>query len=159
MSDISGKKIAELIIYLNVNLVCWSRMHLEQVFSSNGKGEEGKLTVQQFHILLYIRDFGINTVSEISEAFCLSKSSTSLTISKMVAKGYLVKETPIKGDDGRKIYFHLTDKAYTALQATESNLMEVAGRYFDSFDEETRRTLCSHLNTINHLLLTGGTVK
>ncbi|WMI81122.1 MarR family winged helix-turn-helix transcriptional regulator [Anaerotignum sp. MB30-C6] len=157
MSEVRGKEIAALIINLNVNLVCWSRLHLEQIFSTNGK-EEGKLTIQQFNILIYIRDFGINTVSEISKAFCLSKSSTSLTISKMVAKGYLIKEAPEEGDDGRKIYFHLTEKGHASLQETESTIMEVAGQHFDSFDAEKRKTLFNHLYMINHLLITGGTV-
>ncbi|WP_313528615.1 MarR family winged helix-turn-helix transcriptional regulator [Anaerotignum sp.] len=159
MSDVSGKKIAELLITLNINLVCWSRVHLEQVFSTNGKGEEEKLTVQQFHILLHIRDFGLNTVSDISDFFCLSKSSISLSISKLVVKGYLKKESPIKGDDGRKIYFYLTEKGNEAVIATENALMDAAGCYFDSFDNETRNILCNHLTTINHLLSTGGTVK
>ncbi|NCC16317.1 MAG: MarR family transcriptional regulator [Clostridia bacterium] len=159
MSDISGKQIAALFIQLNVNLVCWSRFHLEQVFNTNGKGEEDKLTTQQFHFMIYIRDFGMNTVSELSKALCLSKSSVSLSTTKMVNKGYLKKESPTGEEDGRKIYFHLTDYGLSAVQATENALMDTAGQYFDSFDDETKRILCSHLYTINHLLSTGGTKK
>lgn len=155
MSNVSGKEIAELIISLNMNLVRWNRNHFEQLFSTNGKGDEGTLTMQQFHILITIRDCGITTISKISELFCLSKSSMSLTMSKMVAKGYLTKEIPLDGDDGRKIYFSLTPKALSALATTEKAIMEIAGKQFDSLTEEKKLALYDHLTKINHLL-TGG---
>lgn len=159
MSDVTGKQIAELFIKLNTNLAYWSRLHLVEVFSTNGKGEETKLTTQQFHSLICIRDFGLNTVSLISEALCLSKSSASLSIAKMVEKGYLKKECPTKDDDGRKIYLHLTEKGHSAAQATENALMKITSDYFDSFDADTKLTLYEHLNTIIQLLSTGGTKK
>lgn len=159
MPDISSKKIAELLIDLNGNWVRWGRIHLDQVFSSNGKGDEGKFTIQQFHILMHISKMGLNTVSDISNAMCLSKSSTSLSITKLVDKGFLKKEPPSANDDGRKIYFHLTEKGHTAMKVTESALMDIASAYFDSFNDETKMMLCNHLNAINQLLSTGGTVK
>lgn len=159
MSDINGKEIAELFIRLNTNLVYWSRLHLVEVFSTNGKGDETKLTTQQFHSLICIRDFGFNTVSLISEALCLSKSSASLSIAKMVEKGYIKKESATKNDDGRKIYLHLTEKGKAAAQATENGLMKITTNYFDSFDNETKLTLYEHLNTIIQILSTGGTKK
>lgn len=159
MSDESGKEIAEHFFNLKVHMAFWSKLHLEEVFSINGKGEEAKLTMQQFQVLLCIRNLGINTVSEISSSFCLSKSSASLGIAKMVKKGYVIKEYPDKEDDGRKIYLSLTQKGLSALEITESNLMEIASSYFDSFDVEKKRALYYHLKTINHLLLTGGPIK
>lgn len=159
MSEISGKSIAELLVKLNVKWVRWSRIHLEQVFSTNGKGEEKKLTIQQFHILIHIRDLGLNTVSQISNSLCLSKSSTSLSIGKLVEKGYLKKEHPSQEDDGRKTYFHLTEKGHTVMKGTENMLMEFASSYFDSFDNDTKEALFNHLYAINHLLSIGGNVK
>ncbi|WP_304508856.1 MarR family winged helix-turn-helix transcriptional regulator [Anaerotignum sp.] len=159
MSDISGKQIAALFIKLNTNLVYWGRLHLVEVFSANGKGAETRLTTQQFHSLICIRDFGLNTVSQISDALCLSKSSASLSIAKMVEKGYLKKECATKNDDGRKIYLHLTEKGNAAAQATENALMKITSSYFDSFDDETKLTLYEHLNTIIQILSTGGTKK
>ncbi|KXL54185.1 MarR family protein [Anaerotignum neopropionicum] len=159
MSDVSGQKIAELFFSLKVNITFWSKLHLEQVFSINGKGEVGKLTMQQFHFLLCIRDLGINTVSQISNSFCLSKSSTSLSIAKLVKKGYLEKELPSNDDDGRKIYFRLTDKANATVDATQNALMNITSSYFDSFDDETKQTLYHHLSAINQLIISGGTLK
>lgn len=159
MSEISGHMLAELLINLNINMVRWSRMHLERVFSVNGKGEEGKLTTQQFHIMIAIQKFELNTVSDMAEAFCLSKSSVSLTVSKMVTKGYLEKKSPIQGDDGRKIYFCLTKKGQQAMEETQKILTEISGQHFDLYDSETKKALFDHLNALNQLLVTGGTAK
>ncbi|WP_312045318.1 MarR family winged helix-turn-helix transcriptional regulator [Anaerotignum sp.] len=159
MDEVSGQKIAELFFDLRVNMTFWSRFHLEQVFSINGKGEEEKLTMQQFHFLLCIRDLGLNTVSKISNSLYLSKSSASLSIAKMEEKGFIQKQCPSKGDDGRKMYLRLTEKGNTALKATENSLMRITSGYFDSFDKEKKQALCHHLNAINQLILSGGTIK
>ena len=157
MTDISGKRIAELAINLHINLIHWNKLHMDEVFSI--KGEEGKLTLQQFNLLMHINDFGINTVSEIASAMCISKSTASLGITKLVKRGYLMKQAPAKDDDGRKIYFHLTDKGTKVLKTTENTLMEMASSYFDSFDDEKKLALATHLYKINQLISTGGTVK
>ncbi|MDD4843595.1 MAG: MarR family transcriptional regulator [Anaerotignum sp.] len=159
MSKVNGKEIAEIFFDLKVHMNFWSKLHLEQVFSINGKGDEGKLTMQQFQLLLCIKDLGLNTISELSSSFYLSKSSTSLSIAKMVEKGYLEKESPSKEDDGRKIYLHLTKKGDTALQSTQNDLMAIASSYFDSFDDKKKQALYHHLNATNHLLSTGGTLE
>lgn len=159
MDEVSGQKIAELFFDLRVNMSFWSKLHLEQVFSINGKGEEGKLTMQQFHFLLCIRDLCLDTVSELSNTLYLSKSSASLSIAKMEEKGLIKKESPNKDDDGRKMYLRLTDKGKSALKSTEKSLMNITSSYFDSFDEEKKQALCHHLDAINQLILTGGPIK
>ncbi|WP_312071501.1 MarR family winged helix-turn-helix transcriptional regulator [Anaerotignum propionicum] len=159
MAEVSGQKIAELFFDLRVNMSFWSKLHLEQVFSINGKGEEEKLTMQQFHFLLCIRDLGLDTVSKISNSLYLSKSSASLSIAKMEEKGFIQKQSPSKDDDGRKIYLRLTEKGDSALKTTENSLMGITSGYFDSFAEEKKQALCHHLKAINQLILSGGTIK
>ncbi len=159
MAEVSGQKIAELFFDLRVNMSFWSKLHLEQVFSINGKGEEERLTMQQFHFLLCIRDLGLDTVSKISNSLYLSKSSASLSIAKMEEKGFIQKQSPSKDDDGRKIYLRLTEKGESALKTTENSLMGITSGYFDSFAKEKKQALCHHLKAINQLILSGGTIK
>ena len=152
MSNAYGRKIAELFINLNMNLAYWTRVHLEEVFNVSGKGEDQKLTMQQLSFLICIRDYELNTISQLADALCLSKSSASLSIAKMVEKGYLTKEFPAKEDDGRKIYLHLTEKGKSAAQATEDAMIQITSKYFNAFDEEKKEAIFDHLNSLNQLI-------
>lgn len=156
MRPIQGTHIAQRLIALNVNLICWSRGHLEQAFSVNGKGEEEKLTLQQFHLMIHIEEVKLNTVSELATALNLSKSSASLTIGKLVTKGYVRREQPTTGDDGRKVYFYLTEKGRKALEKTENTFVDIIGTYFDYLEDDAKQAVCTHLDGINQLLVAGG---
>ncbi len=153
MSDAYGRKIAELFIALHMNLAYWTRLHLEEVFNVSGKGEGQKLTVQQLSFLVCIRDYGLNTVSQIANAMCLSKSSASLSIAKLVERGYLLKEFPSKEDDGRKVYLHLTEKGTAATQVTEDALIQITSNYFGAFEDDKKEAIYDHLNALNQLII------
>jgi hypothetical protein len=64
MSTTQNKKIAEELIALNTNIFLWNREHIEKSFNINGKTKEGELTVRQFHVLTFIKNGGMHTVSE-----------------------------------------------------------------------------------------------
>lgn len=155
MQTKEGKEIAEEICQLNINLATWSRFHLDQVFSVNGRGPDGLLTLQQFHMLLYFSEYGQTTVSALAEHLSLSKSSTSLSISKLVSKGYLAREAASGEGDKRRVYFHLTEKGRQVMEKTQVGFLSGVGAFFDSYNAQTRLAIYKHLEAIN-LLLSGG---
>lgn len=156
MKATGGKEIAKRLIALNVNLICWSRGHLEQAFQVNGKGEGEKLTIQQFHLMVHILEANLNTVSDLAQALHLSKSSTSLAVTKLVSKGHLRREEPMPSEDGRKSYFFLTEKGEKAVENTQNIFMEIVAGYFEHLEEDAKTLVCGHLDGINQLLVSGG---
>lgn len=156
MSTTHNKKIAEELIALNTNIFLWNREHIEKSFNINGKTKEGELTIRQFHILTFIKNGGIHTVSEISNWFNISKSSMSIMISKLEKNGYLRKEQASDTDDGRKMYFYLTEKGMTAVTEAEERVLETVAGCFSSLDEEKQEKVYTHLQELNRILKAGG---
>ena len=68
------------------------------------------ISLRQFRILYLLKYNEKLTVSEIADSFFISKSSLSITISRMVNDGLIEKTPPSKGQDGRKVYIVLTEK-------------------------------------------------
>ncbi len=89
----------------------WNKSVVNQVFNINGKGNSN-LTLQQFIILMLVHRVDIKSVSQMACLLNLSKSSLSLTLSKMEKEGLLQKMPPPKGDDGRKVYLCVTQKEF-----------------------------------------------
>lgn len=156
MSTTHKREIAKELIALNTNIFLWNREHIEKSFNINGKTKEGELTVQQFRILTFIKNGGMHTVSEISNWLNLSKSSMSIMISKLEKNGYLRKEQAPDTDDGRKMYFYLTQKGMTAVAEAEERVLETVAGCFSSLDEEKQENFYAHLQELNRILKAGG---
>ncbi len=139
MSTTQNKKIAKELIALNTNIFLWNREHIEKSFNINGKTKEGELTVRQFHVLTFIKNGGMHTVSEISNWLNISKSSMSIMISKLEKNGYLRKEQAPDTDDGRKMYFYLTEKGMTAVAEAEERVLETVAGCFSSWMKKNRK--------------------
>lgn len=156
MKHIHGKEIAQELIALNTNIFLWNREHIEKSFNINGKAKEGELTVRQFHVLTFIKNGGMHTVSEISNWLNISKSSMSIMISKLEKNGYLRKEQADHADDGRKMYFYLTKKGLAAIQEAEERVLEIVAACFSSLDPEKKKEFYAHLQELNRILKAGG---
>ena len=109
MSIDCAKQIAKQLMALNMNILCWNRAHIEKSFNINGKTKERALTIRQFHVLMFIKNANIHTLSEIAKWFSISKSSMSIMLSKLEKLGYLTRKQEADMD-GRKVFFHLTTK-------------------------------------------------
>jgi|GEM_PF-322555 len=154
MSTTDSNSIAEKLFLLSKNMKTWSYKHFQKAMFTNAKCciVPKDLTLRQLQIIHLIREDSINTISGIANEFNLSKSSTSLTISKMVKKGYLQKIAPSENDDGRKVYFHITEKGNALSLATEQFLLDVVAKSFEHISPQNAAALCGHLDEINRLL-------
>ena len=148
--------IAKELIALNTNIFLWNREHIEKSFNINGKTKEGELTVRQFHVLKFIKNGGIHTVSALSQWLNISKSSMSIMISKLEKNGYLRKEQASDTDDGRKMYFYLTEKGMASVADAEERVLETVAGCFSSLDEEKQKNFYAHLQELNRILKAGG---
>ena len=97
---------------LNMNILCWNRAHIEKSFNINGKTKERALTIRQFHVLMFIKNANIHTLSEIAKWFSISKSSMSIMLSKLEKLGYLTRKQEADMD-GRKVSGTLTEASFS----------------------------------------------
>lgn len=155
MSAYCAKEIAKQLIALNMNILCWNRAHLEKSFNVNGKTKEGALTIRQFHVLMFIKGAQIHTLSEIAKWFSTSKSSMSIMLSKLEKLGYLTRKQEA-GMDGRKAFFHLTQKGEEAVAEAEENVLETIAACFSQLDAQTQARCLAHLEEFNQMITAGG---
>ncbi len=150
------KEIAKELVTLNMNIWWWNRGHMMKSFHVNGKNENGLLTMQQFHVLMFMKSTGVNTVSELCKWLHLSKSSMSIMISNLEKMGYLYKQQADDADDGRKVYLHLTQMGKETVAKAEENVLEDIASCFTSFSEEAQTKICTNLKELNKMLKAGG---
>ena len=110
---------------------------LGQVFNINGKNNIS-LTFQQFIILTLVHKMEINTISQLAALLNLSKSSLSLTLSKMEQENLLKKTPAPKGDDGRKVYLCITQKGLSALEEREQKTLDFFIEYCQNLTQEQK---------------------
>ncbi len=159
MQNAYGKEIAKELIALNMNIWWWNRGHMMKSFHVNGKNENGLLTIQQFHVLMFIKATGLNTISELCKWLHLSKSSMSIMISNLEKMEYLYKQQADDTDDGRKVYLYLTDIGKQALAKAEETVLENIAGCFTSFSDEAQTKICTNLKELNTMLKAGGFVE
>ena len=109
MMEASAQILAKKLLDFQIQWGQWNKNMVGQVFNVNGKNNI-YLTFQQFIILMLVHKMDINTVSQMANLLNLSKSSLSLTLSKMEQENLLKKIPAPKGDDGRKVYLCITDR-------------------------------------------------
>lgn len=129
----------------------WNKNMVNQVFNINGKSNID-LTIQQFIILMLIHKMNINTISQMAYLLNLSKSSLSLTLSKMEKEDLLQKTPAPKGEDGRKVYLSVTEKGAAALEEREQKTLQFFIEYCDSLSEKQRKDLEIGIEKLSHIL-------
>lgn len=99
------------------------------------------LSIRKFRILYLLSAKEKCTVSEIADSFFISKSSLSITISRMVEEGLIKKEYPQKGQDGRMVYIVITDIGEEILKAVYKDIRGVIDSYFNSLSADDLKNL------------------
>lgn len=142
--------LARMMCEFYLNLARWSKNYCLKNFNVNGKGNFA-ITLRQFHILVMLQELGVETLSELSELLAISKSSLSLTISKMVEEGYIRKELPSTADDGRRIYFYVTEKGLQAMKEAENHMVQNLSKYYETLNEEQKEDLVIGLKKLKNV--------
>ncbi|MBR1442096.1 MAG: MarR family transcriptional regulator [Firmicutes bacterium] len=106
------------------------------------------LTKNQVSLLINIEVFKYNTISKLENFLNSSGSTVSLTVSKLVEKGYLYKEYPKGGDDGRVVIIRLTDKGKDTLREVEKIMKKRTKDYVRNLNENEREDLNKALDCL-----------
>lgn len=142
--------LARQMMEFNLKMAQWNKSYFYKNFNINGKGNS-PITLRQFHLLLMLHELKVDTLSQLADFFQLSKSSLSLTISKLVKEGYIRKEHPDSTDDGRKMYFYATPKGIEALEYVKNQIVETLSSYYEQLDEEKKEDLKIGLDRLGNV--------
>lgn len=93
-----------------------------------------ELTVDQFKMLRYLRYNERSTASELSEIFCVGKSSVTAIITRLSDKG-LISRIP-EEKDRRVINIVLTEDGMRICDLMEDQVQNVLAGIIDEFDEK-----------------------
>ncbi|USF29258.1 MarR family transcriptional regulator [Clostridium sp. MD294] len=146
-----SQDLAKKMLDFQIQWGQWNKNVINQVFNINGKGDNN-LTLQQFIILMLIHKMDITSVSQMACLLNLSKSSLSLTLSKMEKEDLLQKTPAPKGDDGRKVYLCVTQKGISALEEREQKTLQFFVEYCDSLSQQQRNDLSIGIEKLSHVL-------
>lgn len=142
MEKQASRELAEKLVAFNIRLGHWKAQVYDKEFNINGKGKnKPELTSRQFGILFLIYHYKLNTVSQLVEEINISKSSVSLTVTKLTEEGYLRKKAPKKGEDGRKVYIEITPKGKKSLEKLTETIVDVFDMFYRTLDDDRRKNL------------------
>lgn len=128
----------------------WSSFNYNNQFNKNGKSNIC-LTQRQYSILFLMQKLGISTVSEFESITCISKSSLSLTLSKLVEEGYITKKSPSSEDDGRKVYFCIAEKGVEAYEDSCKRVEEMFENLYKSLTDSQKLDLKEGIEKLNNV--------
>lgn len=140
MIDQEATLLADAMIQFAFQQMKWRKTHMDSYFNVNGKGG-CEITLRQFQILTLIHNLEINTLTQITEYLNISKSSMSLTISKLEQDGYIRKEQAAQSDDGRRIYFFVTEKGVRLINKIGADFHSKTAEFCASLSTEKRQDL------------------
>ena len=132
--------VAEDFAYFFVSILM---RNAEQYDPAMCLSEELKdITGNQVNLLINIDKLGLDTISKLEGRLNSSGSTLSITISKMVDKGYLYKEYPTSEQDGRVVYIRLTEHGRKIMNEIQLKAKEKMLNFIKGLD-------CDKLKTFN----------
>lgn len=96
------------------------------------------LTSVQFKLLCSIRSVEKMTVTDLADLSQTSKSSISLTLTKLEKDGFIKRIPAETDDDKRKVYITLTEKGISATQKAQENFIRHFWEFYNSLTQEKR---------------------
>ncbi len=97
----------------------------------------GFLTKNQCHLLICIEKYKYNTISRLENFLNSSGSTVSITVSKLVKSGYVIKESPAENEDGRIVYIKLTPKGREVIKKMQQIMKTIFLNYVISLNEKS----------------------
>ena len=120
---------------------------LRNKFNVNGKGQF-EISMRQFQILIALRHGDIDNISGFEELFNISKSSLSLTISKMEKAGLLYKTQFPNDKDKRTIHLRLTSKGEEITKKFDEIICESFTDFYNTLNEKQKENLKIGVNSL-----------
>lgn len=142
----SNENIPKLIndlLTFNMRLGCIMR----NKFNVNGKGQF-EISMRQFQILLALRLNSIDSISGLEQIFKISKSSLSLTISKMEKSGFIRKEQHPDDKDKRIVHLKITSKGEEITKKFDEILYESFTDFYKTLNEKQKEYLKIGVNSL-----------
>ena len=99
------------------------------------------LSERQFEILMALMIMKKSSISEMAEIMYVSRSTLSIIVSKLIKKGYIVKNIPEDGMDKRKTIFSLSQEGINCLYKFRQNNFKNFCILYNSFDEREKKLL------------------
>lgn len=124
-----------------LNSTCFTLGFVKDIYSMvrdefNINGNKDNLTKKQYFLLICIKKHGCNTVTKLENFTNSSSSAVSIAVSKLVEKGYLYKETPSEGEDGRMCYIKMTEKGVESIAVLVKKVKRIFVKYLENFSDE-----------------------
>ena len=114
-------------------------------FSKNGR-QDSALTRVQLRIIRDLRLMDHPTLSALEALLGTSKSSLSITLSKLEKRGYIrVEKDP---QDGRIVYWYPTEQGQQEADRLETCLTNRFMEMFQSWDEQTQHHFCQGVSEL-----------
>ncbi len=126
---------------------------INRVFRYNFNNSDN-MSFGQFHILNHIALSQTKTVGDLAQTLGVSQSTVSTSVSGLVKEGYLYKQRANKGEDGRKIYFYITEKGAREMQIVYNKMLAVFESYFNSLSEKLKKNLFEGVSILYRLFKT-----
>ncbi|MGE4213667.1 MAG: MarR family winged helix-turn-helix transcriptional regulator [Anaerotignaceae bacterium] len=133
-------QIALKVMKIQMCMIRWHMQHMSELFDVNGKKTD-TLTRTQMEILKIIESIQQVTVSQLGQIMHISKSSISITVSRMEAYGYVTRYKDNDEEDGRKTFLSITQKGKIALKDINKKMLEGFAVYYKSMKEEDKEYL------------------
>lgn len=133
-------QIALKVLQIQACVIRWHMKYMANIFDVNGKKVD-TLTRTQAEILKVVESLERVTISQLGKIMHTSKSSISITVSRMEAYGYVTRYKDDDEADGRKTFLCITEKGKTALNEISKKLLEGFAVYYKSMKEEDKESL------------------
>lgn len=116
-------------------------------FNVNGKGQF-EISMRQFQILLALRLNSIDSISGLEQLFNISKSSLSLTISKMEKSGFIHKEQLPDDKDKRTVHLKITSKGEEITKKFDEIICQSFTDFYKTLNEKQKENLKIGVNSL-----------
>lgn len=136
-------KLINDLLSFNMRLGCKMR----NKFNVNGKGQF-EISMRQFQILLALRLNSIDSISGLEQLFNISKSSLSLTISKMEKSGFIHKEQLPDDKDKRTVHLKITSKGEEITKKFDEIICQSFTDFYKTLNEKQKENLKIGVNSL-----------
>ncbi|MEA5085050.1 MAG: MarR family transcriptional regulator [Lachnospiraceae bacterium] len=133
-------QIALKVMQIQICMIRWHMKYMADIFDVNGKKAD-TLTRTQAEILKIVESLERVTVSQLGNIMHISKSSISITVSRMEANCYIERYKDDDEADGRKTFLCITEKGKMALKEVSKKMLEGFSVFYKTMKEEDKESL------------------